>query len=193
MRSREAFLGEYKWQFRGGESNAVEEVVCLSLGTHDFAKVSERHAFEHIKAALRKANIDWIDPTTPTEWTFKLEGLQKVIDARAHVPWLKGTVVAKPEFTASLHDSAGTHVGTADFLFCFTADTLAKSREPSLTTLAMPTEANKNIELKIAYVLFVSIVGYSKLVTSEQRRLADLLNQIVRKSEHFRAAHAKTA
>src|SRR5438046_4051539 len=111
----EAFVCEYKWQFRGGESSAVEDVVCLSLGTHDFGKISERHAFEHIKAALRKANIDWIDPTTETEWTFKLEGLQKVIDARARVPWLKGTVAAKPEFTANLHDSAGTHVGTADF------------------------------------------------------------------------------
>ena len=66
----EAFAGEYKWQFRGDESSAVEDVVCLSLGTHDFAKISERHAFERIKAALRKANIDWINPTTESEWNF---------------------------------------------------------------------------------------------------------------------------
>src|SRR5438067_2092659 len=127
----EEFLGEYKWQFRGGESSAVEDVVCLSLGTHDFVNISERHAFEHIRAALREANIDWIDPTTATEWTFKLEGLQKVIDMRARVSWLTGTVVAKPEFTANLYDSAGTHVGTADFLFWFTAEMLAKSRDPT--------------------------------------------------------------
>jgi TIR domain-containing protein len=131
----EAFLGDYKWQFRGGEPSAVEDVVCLSLGTHDFAKISERHAFEHIKAALRKAKIDWIDPTTETEWTFKLEGLQKVIDARTRVPWLKGTVVAKPEFTANLHDSAGTNVGIADFVFYFTADMNAKSGEASARSI----------------------------------------------------------
>jgi TolB-like protein/class 3 adenylate cyclase/Tfp pilus assembly protein PilF len=53
------------------------------------------------------------------------------------------------------------------------------------------TEVKKEIELEIAYVLFVDIVGYSKLVTSEQRRLLELLNQIVRKSEHFRSAEAK--
>ena len=44
----------------------------------------------------------------------------------------------------------------------------------------MPTEIKKEIELEIAYVLFIDIVGYSKLVTSEQRRLLELLNQIVR-------------
>jgi TolB-like protein/class 3 adenylate cyclase/Tfp pilus assembly protein PilF len=55
----------------------------------------------------------------------------------------------------------------------------------------MSIEVNKEIELEIAYVLFIDIVGYSKLVTSEQRRLLELLNQIVRESEHFRAAEAK--
>src|SRR4030095_13666298 len=53
------------------------------------------------------------------------------------------------------------------------------------------TEVQKEIELEIAYVLFIDIVGYSKLVTSEQRRLLELLNQIVRESEHFRLAEAK--
>ena len=52
----------------------------------------------------------------------------------------------------------------------------------------MPIEVKKEIELEIAYVLFLDIVGYSKLVTSEQRRLLELLNQIVRECEHFRAA-----
>src|SRR3982751_4261919 len=55
----------------------------------------------------------------------------------------------------------------------------------------MPTEVHKEIELEIAYVLFIDIVGYSKLVTPEQRRGLELLNQIVRESEHFRAAEAK--
>src|SRR4029077_19755076 len=55
----------------------------------------------------------------------------------------------------------------------------------------MAAETKKEIELEIAYVLFVDIVGYSKLVTSEQRRLLELLNQIVRESEHFRSAEGK--
>jgi len=54
------------------------------------------------------------------------------------------------------------------------------------------TEVKKEIELEIAYVLFIDIVGYSKLVTHEQRRLLELLNQIVREAEHFRAAEAKS-
>jgi serine/threonine-protein kinase len=55
----------------------------------------------------------------------------------------------------------------------------------------MSVEVKKEIELEIAYVLFVDIVGYSKLVTSEQHRLLELLNKIVRDSEHFRAAETK--
>src|SRR5438067_3992488 len=54
----------------------------------------------------------------------------------------------------------------------------------------MPTQVSKEIELEIAYVLFIDIVGYSKLVTHEQRRLLELLNRIVREAEHFRAAEA---
>src|SRR5438477_755364 len=54
----------------------------------------------------------------------------------------------------------------------------------------MPTEVNKEIELEIAYVLFIDIVGYSKLVTAEQRRLLELLNRIVREAEPFRTAEA---
>ena len=56
----------------------------------------------------------------------------------------------------------------------------------------MSTDIKKEIELEIAYVLFIDIVGYSKLVTSEQRRLLELLNGMVRDSEHFRTAEAKS-
>jgi TolB-like protein/class 3 adenylate cyclase/Tfp pilus assembly protein PilF len=60
-----------------------------------------------------------------------------------------------------------------------------------LQSLPMATATGKEIELEIAYVLFIDIVGYSRLVTAEQRRLLEVLNQIVRNSEHFRAAEAK--
>ncbi len=54
----------------------------------------------------------------------------------------------------------------------------------------MAAEINKEIEVEIAFVLFIDIVGYSKLVTAEQRRLLELLNRIVREAEHFRTAEA---
>ena len=51
-------------------------------------------------------------------------------------------------------------------------------------------EIRKDIELEIAHVLFLDIVGYSKLSTDEQHaRLAEL-NQIVRDSAQFQKAQA---
>ena len=54
----------------------------------------------------------------------------------------------------------------------------------------MAAEVKKEIELEIAYVLFIDIVANSKFVTHEQRRLLELLNRIVRESQHFRSADA---
>jgi hypothetical protein len=52
----------------------------------------------------------------------------------------------------------------------------------------MASEIKKEIELEIAYVLFVDIVGYSKLLINEQRRLLELLNKIVRGTDEFKKA-----
>jgi TolB-like protein/class 3 adenylate cyclase/Tfp pilus assembly protein PilF len=52
------------------------------------------------------------------------------------------------------------------------------------------TEIKKEIELEIAYVLFIDIVGYSKLLIDQQRRLLELLNGVVRSTEQFRKAEA---
>jgi len=54
----------------------------------------------------------------------------------------------------------------------------------------MASEIKKEIELEIAYVLFVDIVGYSKLLINDQRRLLELLNQIVRGTDQFKKAEA---
>ena len=54
----------------------------------------------------------------------------------------------------------------------------------------MSAEVKKEIELEIAYVLFVDIVGYSKLLIDQQRRSLELLNEIVRGTEQFRKAEA---
>ena len=54
----------------------------------------------------------------------------------------------------------------------------------------MSTEVKKEIELEIAYVLFIDIVGYSKLLVDQQRRLLEILNEIVRGTEQFHKAEA---
>jgi class 3 adenylate cyclase len=54
----------------------------------------------------------------------------------------------------------------------------------------MSAEVKKEIQLEIAHVLFIDIVGYSKLSINEQRAVVDTLNQIVRGTEEFRSAEA---
>src|SRR5437660_9351739 len=54
----------------------------------------------------------------------------------------------------------------------------------------MSTEINKQIDLEIAHVLFIDIVGYSKLSINEQRAAVDELNEVVRVSEQFQKAEA---
>src|SRR5215471_20997938 len=54
----------------------------------------------------------------------------------------------------------------------------------------MSAEVKKEIELELAHVLSIDIVGYSKLLISEQRAFLKTLNQIVRGTEQFRNAEA---
>jgi hypothetical protein len=52
----------------------------------------------------------------------------------------------------------------------------------------MPIEIKKEIQLEIAHVLFIDIVGYSKLLIDEQRDYSHTLNEVVRETDSFRAA-----
>ena len=54
----------------------------------------------------------------------------------------------------------------------------------------MSAEVKKQIELEIAHVLFIDIVGYSKLSINEQHAAVDELTQIVRASDQFQRAEA---
>src|SRR5437588_4253752 len=54
----------------------------------------------------------------------------------------------------------------------------------------MSTEIKKEIQLEIAHVLFIDIVGYSKLSINEQHAAVEELNQIVRGSKQFQRAEA---
>jgi TolB-like protein len=52
----------------------------------------------------------------------------------------------------------------------------------------MPLVHETEARLEIAHVLFIDIVGYSKLLADQQRELVRLLNEEVRKTEQFRRA-----
>ena len=54
----------------------------------------------------------------------------------------------------------------------------------------MSAEIKKEIQLEIAHVLFIDIVGYSKLSINDQRAAIEELNQVVRASEQFQKAEA---
>src|SRR5260370_7891451 len=52
-------------------------------------------------------------------------------------------------------------------------------------------EGQKEIQLEIAHVLFIDIVGYSKLLINEQSEQIQTLKAIVRGTEQFRLAEAQ--
>jgi TolB-like protein/class 3 adenylate cyclase/Tfp pilus assembly protein PilF len=55
----------------------------------------------------------------------------------------------------------------------------------------MADEQKSKLRLEIAHVLFIDIVGYSKLRTNEQSAQMEQLREIVRGAEQFRAAEAE--
>jgi len=55
----------------------------------------------------------------------------------------------------------------------------------------MAAEVKKEIQLEIAHVLFIDIVGYSKLLINEQSEQMQKLREIVRGTEQFRLAEAE--
>src|ERR1700730_6024967 len=54
----------------------------------------------------------------------------------------------------------------------------------------MAAERKPDLQLEIAHVLFMDVVGYSKLLVNEQRELVQQLNQVVRKTPQFRKSDA---
>src|SRR5438067_12955348 len=55
----------------------------------------------------------------------------------------------------------------------------------------MPNENKKEIGLEIGHVLFIDIVGYSKLLITEQSERLQKLKEIVWETEQFRQAQAE--
>jgi TolB-like protein/class 3 adenylate cyclase/Tfp pilus assembly protein PilF len=54
----------------------------------------------------------------------------------------------------------------------------------------VPAEVKEQIRLEVAHVLFIDIVGYSKLSINEQRAVVDELTTIVRGSDQYQKAEA---
>jgi class 3 adenylate cyclase len=54
----------------------------------------------------------------------------------------------------------------------------------------MPAKLTTEAHLEIAHVLFIDVVGYSKLLVNEQREVVQQLSQVVRKTPQFRKSEA---
>jgi TolB-like protein/Tfp pilus assembly protein PilF len=55
----------------------------------------------------------------------------------------------------------------------------------------MPAKLKSDPHLAIGHVLFMDVVGYSKLLVNEQREVVHQLNQVVRKTAQFRKSDAR--
>jgi class 3 adenylate cyclase len=55
----------------------------------------------------------------------------------------------------------------------------------------MPSEQSAEVKFEVGHVLFIDIVGYSKLLITEQSQQLQTLKQIVRGTEQFQLAKAE--
>src|SRR5437899_11028682 len=55
----------------------------------------------------------------------------------------------------------------------------------------MPSEHSADVKFEIGHVLFIDIVGYSKLLINEQSEQIQKLKEILRGTEQFRIAEAE--
>jgi len=55
----------------------------------------------------------------------------------------------------------------------------------------MSSASSSDVKLEIGHVLFIDIVGYSKLLITEQSELLRRLNDVVRETEQFRSAEVE--
>ena len=54
----------------------------------------------------------------------------------------------------------------------------------------MPVQSDSEVPLEIGHVLFMDVVGYSKLLIDDERELQEELSEVVRSTEAFRTADA---
>ena len=56
---------------------------------------------------------------------------------------------------------------------------------------SVPSQGSADVKFEIGHVLFIDIVGYSKLLINEQSEQIQKLKEIVRGTEQFRLAEAE--
>jgi len=54
----------------------------------------------------------------------------------------------------------------------------------------MSVERKPELHLEVAHVLFMDVVGFSKLLINDQSEILEQLNRLVRETPHFREAEA---
>jgi len=65
---------------------------------------------------------------------------------------------------------------------------IAKIAQGSIPCEYMAAESESEVQLQIGHVLFMDVVGYSKLLVDEQREIQEQLSQIVRSTQQVAAA-----
>jgi len=55
----------------------------------------------------------------------------------------------------------------------------------------MPSESSPDLKFEIGHVLFIDIVGYSKLLLAEESNQIQTLGEIVRRTEQYKKAEAE--
>jgi len=80
---------------------------------------------------------------------------------------------------------------TFGLLLSLTGERNIKVRKRVNSSQDTSAETKPDLQLEIAHVLLIDVVGYSKLLVDEQIEFLKELNQIVRSTECFRAAESK--
>jgi len=115
--------GRGNWKITADTSGVPEDVVRLSFLTADFFNLSERDAYERVRAALRHEHA-WIQPSRE-KWQIDLHQLAELIGRPAELPWLTGTVSLQPEVKSDSQAAANQRIANVEFVFYITVEAIA--------------------------------------------------------------------
>jgi hypothetical protein len=119
--------GKTSWKIASDAPTGPEDTVRLSFHTGDFFSLSERDAYERIRSALRRESVTWIEPALD-EWRLNLDQLTKVIGRPEDLPWLKGSVVIRPQIEAGNQTAANQHIANVQFIFYLRAEAMPSTK-----------------------------------------------------------------
>ena len=120
--------GKANWKIRAPSAEQPEDLVRLSFNTADFFTLSQRDAYQRIRSVLRREGTGWIEPSLEA-WRIRLERLAELIARPRDLPWLKGTVVLKPEIKSDSRVAAKQEVANVEFVFYLSAETIKETEK----------------------------------------------------------------